>query len=566
MRWWLAAVFGIIVAGAAITVAQVLTIRSEHAFRDRAKELAAGNAVTAASAITSRAPGQSLALAAALAARQRQVAIFAFDDQGRLLTAPSSHGVAVESVPDLDAVVRDSITGSRSVDSVSDGRRIVVGLPLRDAEAASLVAVASRPDLVAAGNIVRGELARTLLIAVAVGALAGISVAMLIAARLRRIARAAARIQGGDFDEPLEPRFYDELGQLAESVDQMRRTLRDSFASLEAERDRLRDLLEQLQEGVIAIDSSLAVVFANSRAELLLGRRRLDAGSKLPTLWPGVDVHAFAASLFEEGGQAAMFRVSPREGFTFAVAGVPARDSADTALLVITDVTVSVRRERAEREFVANAAHELRTPLSAISSAVDVLQVGAKNDPEDRDRFLGVIERQSQRLARLVGTLLALARAQTHAEPLAMEAVDVASVLAEVSDELPGDLRVETSCEPLLSVHAHRELLVHAVGNLVANAAKHSSGSPIEIDARRAPGSEVRIEVRDRGHGIDDVEHELVFDRFYRGGNRDGEGFGLGLSIVREIAVALGGEIELEPRPGGGTVAAIVIERQQEPE
>lgn len=565
MRWWLAVVFGVIVALTAVTVAQLLTIRSEKAFRDRAKEFAAGSAVTAAAAITARDAGVGLPEATSRAAQQRRVALFVFDGRGRLLTAPSSNGVAVDSVSGLAAIVGDSIGGRRSVDSDAEGRRIVVGLPLRSDPAASLVAVASRPDLVAAGNIVRGQLWRALLIAIVLGALVGTSVAVLIAARLRRIGRAAARIEAGDFEQPLTVHFHDELGQLAESVESMRVTLRDSFASLEAERDRLGDLLEQLQEGVIAVDSSLAVVFANSRAELLLGRRKLVAGAPLPTLWPGVDLRSFVASLFEVNSRPATFRVSPREGFTFAVAGVPARDSADTVLLVITDVTVSVRRERAEREFVANAAHELRTPLSAIASAVEVLQAGAKTDPTDRDRFLDVVERQSQRLAGLVRSLLALARAQTQEEPLAMEGVEVASVLTEVSNEVSADLPVAIRCEPGLCVRAHRELLIHAVGNLVENAVKHSGERPVEIDAHRGPGSDVRIEVLDRGPGIDDEDREVVFDRFYRTGNRDGDGFGLGLSIVREIVVALGGEIEIEPRPGGGTVAAIVIEGQNTP-
>ena len=475
------------------------------------------------------------------------------------MTPASSRGVAASSVPDLTSVARDAAQGHRSVASVSDGRRIVVGLPLRGDQAGSLITVASRPDLVAAGNIVRGQLWRTLLVCIAIGALVGTLIALLIAARLRRIGRAAARIEAGDFDQPLTIAFHDELGQLAESVESMRLRLRDTFEDLGAERNRLRDLLEQLQEGVIAIDPSLAIVFSNSRAELLLGRRNLMAGNRLPALWPGVDLHAFAASLFVPGSRPASFRVSPKEGFTFSVAGVPAWAPGDTALLVITDVTVTVRRERAEREFVANAAHELRTPLAAIASAVDVLQAGAKNEPDERDRFLAVVERQSQRLSRLVRSLLTLARAQTQEEPLAMEDIVLAELVEEVAADLAGDVDVETRCEEGLLVRSHRELLVHAMGNLAANAAKHAQGRPIEIDCHREPGSAVRIAVLDRGPGIAEADRELVFDRFYRGDEREGEGFGLGLSIVREVAVALGGEIEIEPRQGGGTLAAIVL-------
>ena len=560
MRWWLALTFGAIVALTAITVAQVLTIRSEAAFKGRARELAAGTAVTAAAAITTRDSDQGVTEATRLASQRRRVALFVFDGTGALITDPSSNGLAVSSISDLRAAVDGALQGHRTVSSVDGDRRIVVALPLQADPGAALVSVASRPDLVAAGDIVRGQLWRTLTIAIAIGALIGTSIAVFITARLRRIGRAAAKIETGNFDEPLEAGFHDELGDLAESVEHMRLRLRDLFGSLESERDRLRDLLEQLQEGVIAVDASPAVVFANSRAKLMVGRRRLATGAPLPDLWPGVDLHSFVESLFDERSQGSTFRVSPQEGFTFAVAGIPARQFNDTALLVITDVTVTARRERAEREFVANAAHELRTPLATITAAIDVLQSGAKGEPDTRDYFLTVIDRQSERLNRLVQSLLALARAQTLAEPLAVESVDVDGLLNEVAADLP-DGAVTTDCEHPLTVLVHRELLRHAVENLAANALRHANGCPVQLEAHEAAGSTVRIEVLDRGPGIEERERELVFDRFYRGDNRDGNGFGLGLSIVNEIVSALGGEIEMEPRPGGGTVAAIVVQR-----
>src|SRR5205085_4688448 len=109
---------------------------------------------------------------------------------------------------------------------------------------------------------------------------------------------------------------------------------------------------------------------------------------------------------------------------------------ADTVLVVRDDLSEQERRELAEREFVSNAAHELRTPLTTIIGAVEVLQAGAKDDPAERDRFLGHIEREAERLARLARALLTLARAHAGQERPRVEAVTLAGLLLDVAEEL----------------------------------------------------------------------------------------------------------------------------------
>jgi two-component system phosphate regulon sensor histidine kinase PhoR len=234
---------------------------------------------------------------------------------------------------------------------------------------------------------------------------------------------------------------------------------------------------------------------------------------------------------------------------------------------VITDVTITDRRERAEREFVTNAAHELRTPISAIVGAMEVLNGGAKDDTPSRERFLAVIGRQSDRLERLSRALLTLARAQTQAEQPEFEPVDVAALLEETASVFRerGDATVEVDCEAGLVASSHYDLLYQAVGNLAENAVKHSSGSPVTLAAQPTADGRVRIDVRDRGPGIPSADSERLFDRFYRGGSRTLEGFGLGLSIVGAVVSILGGEVEIEPGEGGGTTASIIVAREGGP-
>ena len=150
-------------------------------------------------------------------------------------------------------------------------------------------------------------------------------------------------------------------------------------------------------------------------------------------------------------------------------------------MVVLTDVSERERRERAEREFVTNAAHELRTPLSAIASAVEVLQHGAKERRDDRDRFLSVVERQTTRLTSLANALLTLARAQTGSEPVRLEPVRLAPIVHEVvGDDEASHVSVELCCQDV-EVLAHRELLHQALANLTANALKYAGGKEVAI-------------------------------------------------------------------------------------
>ena len=142
---------------------------------------------------------------------------------------------------------------------------------------------------------------------------------------------------------------------------------------------------------------------------------------------------------------------------TYALVGVPAPARGADAILVLTDISERERRERAEREFVANAAHELGTPLTAIATSLEVLRAGAKDDPAERDRFLELIERQTSRLGRLRRALLTLARAQTRQETIRLEPVTAA---APARDGRRGAAR--TGREVEISVEAPDELTLLA--------------------------------------------------------------------------------------------------------
>ena len=307
-------------------------------------------------------------------------------------------------------------------------------------------------------------------------------------------------------------------------------------------------VLYELPACVLIIDAAGDLQLVTRRAEELLGlgSEEIAAGLHDPeTSKPGA---ALVSTLVSSAIADPIRLELERPGASSAeIEGSVTRVGGST-IVSLEDVSARERRERAERDFVTNAAHELQTPLAAITSAVQVLQAGAKNNVADRDRFLAHVEGACGRLERLARALLVLARAQTGGERPRQEIVPVAALLSSVADGLAPGREVNVDCAADVAVLANRPLLEQALANLGQNAAKHSRG-PIVLAGSRSDES-VRIQVRDNGGGISAADRERIFERFYRG-EAPTDGFGLGLSIAAEAVKAIDGELELETSSSG---------------
>jgi signal transduction histidine kinase len=330
-------------------------------------------------------------------------------------------------------------------------------------------------------------------------------------------------------------------------------------------RSSLGRLVERLHEGVVSVDRHGRVEFASSRAREMLGEAALEEGRRVPEEWLGFPLRSFAADLFAGAREIVEAQVASGDGErVYDLTGIPPA-STDAALLVVMDVSERERRLRVEREFVDNAAHELRTPLAAITSSIERLQAGARDVPERRDRFLGHIQQESTRLNRLASSLLMLARAQTREEDPRLEEIagrDLLEDLLAAVDVSPG-VELVIDCPADLVVWSNRDLLEHALRNLASNAARHTARGRIRVAAHPVDDESIAIEVEDTGAGIAAEELGRLFDRFYRGPTEEKRsGFGLGLPIAKEAVEALGGRIEIDSAIGVGTTARIVLPRR----
>jgi signal transduction histidine kinase len=556
MRWWLAGGFAAIAALTAVLTTAVSSRQVEGDVRSHAREIAIGETVSAGFTVERAARRHSLASVTRTTATRYGMALFVFTPDGRLVAGAPSAGTRWGDIPEGPQALASARAGRRFVRDL--GSATLVALPLRRTTAVgALVAYAPRPNAYRTSlSIFRSETARAATWAALAAAALGLILAWLVSQRLRRIAAAARAIEHGAFDIELRPRFHDEIGVLAATVDTMRDRLGRAFAQLEAERDRLELLLDRLHEGVIAVDRNLAVQYANAS---IRGRLpQLEPDVPLPETFEDLPLRTVAAGLFAAGAPVAEARSDGSDGATYSLVGIPAAGT-ELAVLVLADITADERRRRTEREFVANASHELRTPVTAIASAVEALELGAREDPVKRDQFIELIGRQAERLTRLTRSLLVLARAQTREEGMALEPVELVPFLRRVAASDPSG-RVTVVANGSTTALAQPDVLEQVVANLVANAVKHAPSG--EVVLRAANGGELAvIEVADSGPGMAADVRARVFDRFYAGGGSARDGFGLGLAIARESALAMQGRIELDCAPGVGTTARVVLRR-----
>jgi signal transduction histidine kinase len=223
------------------------------------------------------------------------------------------------------------------------------------------------------------------------------------------------------------------------------------------------------------------------------------------------------------------------------------------------------RLNRLKGDFVAMVSHELRSPLTAIIGYAKTLQLPhVSEDSLLRAESLQVLERQGERLLRLVENLLTASQLENRAIPLSVAPVSVAELFRQVTDDHSGAhdrIRLSLPMDDLV-IHSDRELLARVLSNLLDNALKYSSPeSQCELGGRLVDGA-VQLWLTDSGIGIEPEEIDRIFDRFYQidsSRRLSNTGVGLGLTLVRDILMELGGSIEVTSEPGRGSTFLVTL-------
>jgi PAS domain S-box-containing protein len=328
-------------------------------------------------------------------------------------------------------------------------------------------------------------------------------------------------------------------------------------AEAEATRHRLRAILDNLTEGVLVTDPQGRVVFANPAANPMLGSTNGKSLRELPDLWEEFNLPE-AVGRCARNGESIEARVSYGESYLRVRLECLVNNQRRDVLVVMQDLSEGHRLEANQQRFLANAAHELKTPLMAVMGAAELLATGEDANPAMRTRLLNHIFSEGRRMQRLADALLRLSRVGWDPREPKQEVVDLrvagqrASELAEPLVESAGltlNIQGESTC-----VFADAEWLQEVLLVLISNAIKHSTRGG-EIRLRIEDGA---VTVEDEGAGISAVDLPHVFERFYRG-KGSSEGFGLGLPICNELTERMGGSISIRSREGIGTTVKVEL-------
>ncbi|MFC1657638.1 two-component system histidine kinase PnpS [Candidatus Moduliflexota bacterium] len=392
---------------------------------------------------------------------------------------------------------------------------------------------------------------------------------------LEEMRRGAERFALGDLESRVAVPDTEELGRLADAMNMMASQLDGRIKAAIQEKKEAEAVLTSMVEGVVAVDTEKHIISLNRAAVSLLGIEPTSVeGKSIYEVVRNTALLDFVAGILaEEKAGEREITLQKGEEKVLQVHGTMLRDEQERsigALVVLNDITRIRQLESVRREFVLNASHEIRTPVTSIKGFVETLLEGALDDRENVERFLGIIARHADRLNAIVEDLLDLSRIEQEAEggEISIAEESVGHVVEEALEVCrPAALKKEISlvrtCGDDITARMNPSLIVQAVINLVGNAIKYSDpGKAVKVSCG-TDGPWVTIRVEDEGCGIADHHLPRLFERFYRvdkARSRSLGGTGLGLAIVKHIVQAHRGSVIVESELGKGTVFTVFLQ------
>ena len=456
-----------------------------------------------------------------------------------------------------DEVIEAASRGDRM--STTTGNRKTTTIPvIRDGELRGGIVFVSGGSETAVLRILSRSNIEAAAIASVFGGGLMLLVAALLSRRVERLNLAAKSIERGDLSSRIEPGYGDELGDLARTFNSMAERLEESFHRIEEGKETLDTILNNLSEGVVATGLNDDIVFVNHAARRMLGMGT-EKPKRIPNPFVDIDLPRAVARCAKEHecGEARV-----RRGDTYLQVNIehlPAFDEhRGGVLLVLQDLSEGRRLEANQQRFLANAAHELKTPITTILGASELLLTEDRDDKNTRDKFLSHIHTEAERMRRLSDALLRLARTGWDPRNPEISPVDLATAahraaerMTPIADAADLQISVEGSGG---RVDADMEWLEQVLLALMSNAVKHSQrGERVWF---RLNGNVVAVE--DEGEGISEEDLPHVFERFYRGAGQSGS-FGLGLPICKDLIERMGGKISLRSEESVGTTVEVEL-------
>ena len=372
------------------------------------------------------------------------------------------------------------------------------------------------------------------------------------------------KIANGDYSRRVDIHTNDEIGSLANTFNNMADQLNSKIIDSIDKQNKLEAILESMESGVIAVDNKQNVILINPYAQNLLGINKDIIGKNISEYIIDYDIISFMRSIHEiETKEIKLMHPIPRELRIKKSPIINTKKIPIGVVLSILDITDIKRLENIRSQFVANVSHELKTPLTSIKGFAETLKY--VEDIETRNKFLDIIDKETERLTNLINDILVLSNIENN--KMKEEEFNPSEVIEDVINMFINqvnnkDVEIYFHDKGSNVLLGDRDKFYQMMLNLVENAVKYSNNKAI-INIRPYESQYYEyIEVEDNGIGIPKEDLPRIFERFYRvDKSRAKGGTGLGLAIVKHIAKMFNGEVYVESVLNKGTKFTIKLRK-----
>ena len=480
------------------------------------------------------------------------------------LQIPANSRTLTRTSDVMDGIAGQSDDSDSASEEVISGNIVAVAVPITFfGEVVGAVFMAQSMTEIMSGM---QALSNTITFSALLIALLLLPVVLYFASRLSRpvahMRAVALTMASGDLTVRADDRRGDEFGELGGALNYLSSELGNTISTLEMERNRLKNLINGVSEGIIALDAEGSTTLINPAVHELLG---LPEGCDLRAAAPDV-LEMFDTTLRSrepvrqtiwQGGSAIAVSVSPL---------VRADGTLTGCVGILSDVTSAERLEQTRRDYVANVSHELRTPLTAMRALIEPLRDGLIKTEEQRQQTYNIVLRETMRLSRLVSDMLELSRLQSGKASLVKSVFSPKSLLDLIHETYSAYAEdyqqtfVYDVPDTLPNVLGNPDRTQQVLIALLDNAFKYSrDGGTVTLHVLQQQDV-LRVTVRDTGIGIAPEDLPHVFDRFYKADkSHGGKGTGLGLAIAYEIMKQLGEQMSVQSVPEIGSAFSFTL-------
>ncbi|OOB77167.1 MAG: hypothetical protein BEN18_11275 [Epulopiscium sp. Nuni2H_MBin001] len=444
-------------------------------------------------------------------------------------------------------------------------------LPIKNTSGSSLQAiiyiVSGTSEIYDNVNSIINTLALGTLVALALAGIFSAMFSRMITQPIKALTTSAKLLAEGAFQK-IPNASTDEIGQLTKSFNSMAFELRRTMADVSSEKNKLERILENLADGVMAFNRQGVLIHANSVSYDMLEVSTID--HRFDYIFPKFGLNLSFDKIIADDLQyqkSVMMQLDEKYISLHFAPYESGSGDIEGLTVVMQDVTSQQKLDQMRKDFVANVSHELRTPLTTVKSYTETLLNGAIDERDIAINFLGVMEKETDRMTALVHDLLELSRIDNQQMQLNMHVVDIEELLSETIEaqhlqaSMKGHVvRFDYKKGYEYFIEGDGSRLRQIFHNILSNAIKYSP-SPAEIViSLTQTHKDVIVKVSDTGMGISKQDLERIFERFYRADkarSRQLGGTGLGLSIAKEIVEMHGGHIKINSELGKGTTVVM---------